>query len=95
MVLFNESIFYNIAYGKLGASREEVYAAARQAAIHDQVLAVLAFGHHVRCSSCQQKQAAPGSMSCYVRAASSARQGVHVGLSKRTKDANECPSGFR
>ena len=37
MVLFNESIFYNIAYGKLGASREQVYAAARQAAIHDQV----------------------------------------------------------
>lgn len=37
MVLFNESIFYNIVYGKLGASREEVYAAARQAAIHDQV----------------------------------------------------------
>jgi hypothetical protein len=37
MVLFNESIYYNIAYGRLGASQEEVYAAARQAAIHDQV----------------------------------------------------------
>ena len=37
MVLFNESIYYNIAYGQLGASREDVYAAARQAAIHHQV----------------------------------------------------------
>ena len=36
MVLFNDTIFYNIAYGKLGASRDEVYSAARQAAIHDQ-----------------------------------------------------------
>jgi ABC-type transport system involved in Fe-S cluster assembly fused permease/ATPase subunit len=37
MVLFNESIYYNIAYGRLGATQEEVNAAARQAAIHDQV----------------------------------------------------------
>lgn len=37
MVLFNETIFYNIAYGRLDATEEEVYAAARQAAIHDQV----------------------------------------------------------
>jgi ABC transporter ATM len=36
MVLFNDTIFYNIAYGKLGASASEVHAAAQQAAIHDQ-----------------------------------------------------------
>ncbi|EIE21768.1 ATP-binding cassette transporter [Coccomyxa subellipsoidea C-169] len=40
MVLFNETIFYNIAYGRLDAPAEEVYAAARQAAIHDQILAM-------------------------------------------------------
>jgi ATP-binding cassette subfamily B protein len=34
-VLFNDSIYYNIAYGRPGASREEVIAAARQAQIHD------------------------------------------------------------
>lgn len=38
MVLFNETIFYNIAYGRLDAAPEEVYAAAQQAAIHDQVM---------------------------------------------------------
>ena len=37
MVLFNDTIYYNIAYGRLGADREEVYSAAKQAAIHDQV----------------------------------------------------------
>jgi ABC-type transport system involved in Fe-S cluster assembly fused permease/ATPase subunit len=36
MVLFNETIYYNIAYGRLDATAEEVYAAARQAAIHEQ-----------------------------------------------------------
>ncbi|CAL8471750.1 g11292 [Coccomyxa elongata] len=40
MVLFNETIFYNIAYGRLDAAPEEVYAAAQQAAIHDQILAM-------------------------------------------------------
>jgi len=34
-VLFNDSIEYNIAYGKPGATREEVVAAARAAYIHD------------------------------------------------------------
>ncbi|MEE8454073.1 MAG: ABC transporter ATP-binding protein/permease [Limibaculum sp.] len=34
-VLFNESIFYNIAYGRPGATREEVEEAARLARIHD------------------------------------------------------------
>ncbi|KAL4855557.1 ABC transporter B family member 25 [Chlorella vulgaris] len=38
LVLFNDTILYNINYGRLDASREEVEAAARQAAIHDQIL---------------------------------------------------------
>lgn len=29
-MLFNDTIYYNIAYGRLGASREEVEEAARQ-----------------------------------------------------------------
>jgi ATP-binding cassette, subfamily B, heavy metal transporter len=36
-VLFNDSIEYNIAYGRPGASREEIMAAARLAQIHDFV----------------------------------------------------------
>ncbi len=36
-VLFNDTIFYNIAYGDPHASREEVIAAARSAHIHDLV----------------------------------------------------------
>lgn len=36
-VLFNDTIYYNIAYGRPGASREEVFAAARAAKIHDFV----------------------------------------------------------
>jgi ATP-binding cassette subfamily B protein len=36
-VLFNDSIEYNIAYGRPGASHEEVVAAARLAQIHDFV----------------------------------------------------------
>jgi ATP-binding cassette subfamily B protein len=34
-VLFNNSIYYNISYGRLSASREEVEQAARMAHIHD------------------------------------------------------------
>ncbi len=34
-VLFNDNIYYNIAYGRPGASREEIVAAARTARIHD------------------------------------------------------------
>ena len=30
MVLFNDTIFYNISYGRPGASAEEVYDAARR-----------------------------------------------------------------
>ena len=36
-VLFNDTIYYNIAYGRTGASREEIEAAARAAHIHDFV----------------------------------------------------------
>ena len=38
-VLFNDSIGYNIAYGRPGASREEIEAAARAAHIHDFIVA--------------------------------------------------------
>ena len=34
-VLFNDSIYYNIAYGRLSASRDEVIEAAKMAHIHD------------------------------------------------------------
>ncbi len=37
-VLFNESIYYNIAYGDLNASREEATAAAKKAHIHDTIM---------------------------------------------------------
>jgi ATP-binding cassette subfamily B protein len=33
MVLFNDSIYYNIAYGNLSATREEVEAAAAAAKV--------------------------------------------------------------
>ncbi|MEK7245396.1 MAG: ABC transporter ATP-binding protein/permease, partial [Pseudomonadota bacterium] len=39
-VLFNDSIFYNIAYGRPGASADEIEAAARHARIHDFVIAL-------------------------------------------------------
>src|SRR6202007_2781213 len=34
-VLFNDTIYYNIAYGRPGASRAEIEEAARLARIHD------------------------------------------------------------
>ena len=37
-VLFNDTIYYNILYGRPDASREEVEAAARAAHIHDRIL---------------------------------------------------------
>lgn len=37
-VLFNESIFYNIKYGRMDATEQEVYQAAKQAAIHNVVM---------------------------------------------------------
>ncbi|CAH9074129.1 unnamed protein product [Cuscuta epithymum] len=37
-VLFNDTIFHNIHYGRLSATEEEVYDAARQAAIHDTIM---------------------------------------------------------
>ena len=39
-VLFNETIYFNIAYGHPGATREEVLAAARAARVHDFVAAL-------------------------------------------------------
>ncbi len=39
-VLFNDTIYYNIAYGRTGASRAEVEAAARAAHIHDFVMSL-------------------------------------------------------
>jgi len=38
-VLFNDSVEYNIAYGRPGSTREEVEAAARAARIHDFIVA--------------------------------------------------------
>ena len=37
-VLFNDTIYYNILYGRPGATRDEVEAAARAAHIHDRIL---------------------------------------------------------
>jgi ABC-type transport system involved in Fe-S cluster assembly fused permease/ATPase subunit len=39
-VLFNDTIGYNIAYGREGATREQVENAARGAAIHDFILSL-------------------------------------------------------
>jgi ATP-binding cassette subfamily B protein len=39
-VLFNDTIFYNIAYGKPEASREEIIQAAKSARIHDFVMSL-------------------------------------------------------
>ncbi|KAH7564701.1 hypothetical protein JRO89_XS09G0007900 [Xanthoceras sorbifolium] len=37
-VLFNDTIFHNIRYGRLSATEEEVYDAARRASIHDTIM---------------------------------------------------------
>jgi len=39
-VLFNDTIYYNIAYGRDGATRAEVEQAAKAAAIHDFILSL-------------------------------------------------------
>ncbi|MBL4627517.1 MAG: ABC transporter ATP-binding protein/permease [Roseicyclus sp.] len=39
-VLFNDTIYYNIAYGRAGASRADVEQAAKAAAIHDFILSL-------------------------------------------------------
>ena len=39
-VLFNDTIAYNIAYGKPGAQQEEIEAAARAAYIHDFIMSL-------------------------------------------------------
>ena len=38
--LFNDTIYYNILYGRLGATQEDIFQAAQQAAVHDQILAM-------------------------------------------------------
>lgn len=40
LVLFNDTIFYNIRYASLKASEEEVYSAAKKARIHDTILSL-------------------------------------------------------
>lgn len=37
-VLFNDTIFHNIHYGRLSAAHEEVYDAARRASIHETIM---------------------------------------------------------
>ncbi|KAK4419789.1 ABC transporter B family member 25 [Sesamum alatum] len=37
-LLFNDTIFHNIHYGRLSATEEEVYDAARRTAIHDTIM---------------------------------------------------------
>ncbi|XP_072997934.1 ABC transporter B family member 25, mitochondrial isoform X1 [Typha latifolia] len=37
-VLFNDTVFHNIHYGRLSATEEEVFDAARRAAIHDTIM---------------------------------------------------------
>jgi ATP-binding cassette subfamily B protein len=39
-VLFNDTLFYNLAYARPGASREEIAAAARMAQLHDFIAAL-------------------------------------------------------
>lgn len=39
-ILFNDTVFHNIAYGEPGATREQVEAAAKQAHAHDFILAM-------------------------------------------------------
>lgn len=37
-VLFNNTVWYNIAYGRFGATDDEIVSAAKQASIHDSIL---------------------------------------------------------
>jgi len=46
-VLFNDTIYYNIAYGKPEATRDEIIAAARAAHIHDFIIS-LPLGYETR-----------------------------------------------
>ncbi|KAJ3299281.1 Iron-sulfur clusters transporter atm1, mitochondrial [Borealophlyctis nickersoniae] len=47
-MLFNESIYYNIAYGRLDASEEEVYEAAKKAHIHDVIVSRFPDGYKTK-----------------------------------------------
>ena len=40
MVLFNDTVGYNIAYGRQGATQQEIEAAARAAQIHDFIMSL-------------------------------------------------------
>ncbi|RUS19237.1 putative transporter ATM1, mitochondrial precursor [Endogone sp. FLAS-F59071] len=40
ITLFNNTIYHNIAYGRIGASPEEVYNAARRAQIHEVIMSL-------------------------------------------------------
>eukprot|EP00879_Flechtneria_rotunda_P022123 GHRR01023342.1.p1 GENE.GHRR01023342.1~~GHRR01023342.1.p1 ORF type:complete len:460 (+),score=138.37 GHRR01023342.1:805-2184(+) len=40
MVLFNDTIYYNIAYGKLNATKDDVEAAAKAAQVHNAIAAM-------------------------------------------------------
>lgn len=37
-MLFHDTVFYNLKYGRISASDDEVYSAAKMADIHDTVL---------------------------------------------------------
>ena len=39
-VLFNETIYYNIAYGRTTATKDEVEEAAKKASIHDTIISM-------------------------------------------------------
>nr|KAJ3419422.1 Iron-sulfur clusters transporter atm1, mitochondrial [Polyrhizophydium stewartii] len=47
-ILFNQTIFYNIAYGRPDATPEEVHAAARRAALHDVIVGRFPEGYQTR-----------------------------------------------
>ncbi|ORZ03543.1 P-loop containing nucleoside triphosphate hydrolase protein [Syncephalastrum racemosum] len=38
--LFNNTIYYNVAYGRIGASQDEVHQAAKRAQIHDVIMSL-------------------------------------------------------
>jgi ATP-binding cassette subfamily B protein/subfamily B ATP-binding cassette protein MsbA len=48
-VLFNDTVFNNIAYGTRHASREQVIQAARQAHAHDFIMRQLSHGYETNC----------------------------------------------
>ena len=54
-MLFNDTIYYNIHYGRLSASREEVEEAAKQVGLHLTAICMLPFGRvSLLASACQR-----------------------------------------